>query len=55
MISDDDRDRNMVLTMGAVSCSGPGLLTEVIFLRIAGTVEIGKRIEVGSGCTSTGG
>ena len=47
-----------MLTMGGVSSSGesgPGRITEVTCLGIAGTVETGRRIRGGSEYTSTGG
>ena len=45
-----------MLTVGGVSCSGPGLLVETICLGIAGTVaETGRRFGGGSVYTSTGG
>ena len=43
----------MMLTMGGVSCSGPGL--ETICLGIEGTVETGRGIGGGSEYASTGG
>jgi hypothetical protein len=56
VISDNDRERNIMLTEGGVSSSGPGLLTETICLGIAGTVaETGRRFGGGSAYSSSGG
>ena len=44
VISDDDLERNRMLTVGGFSSSGPGLPKETISIGIADTiVETGKR------------
>ena len=46
----------MMLTMGGVASSGPGLLTGIICVGIAGTIpEAGRRFRRGSVSTSTSG
>ena len=50
VISDDNREPNIMLTVGGVS----RLLSEVICLGVAGTVETGRRFG-GSEYTSTDG
>ena len=56
VISDNDHKRNLMLTVGGVSSSGPGLPTETICIGIADTiVEVGSRFGGGSVSTSADG
>ena len=53
VISDNDRERNMMLTVGGVSSSSPGLRTEGICVGIADTIaETDRRFGEGSVSTS---